>query len=34
MWTGFIWFSIGPVVGCYGYGNEPSGSVKNEEFLE
>jgi len=32
VWTGFIWFRIGPVVGCCEHGNEPSGSTKGGEF--
>jgi hypothetical protein len=34
VWTGFIWFMIGPVVGCCELGNKPSGSIKGGVFLD
>jgi hypothetical protein len=33
-WTGLIWLMIGQVAGCCECGNEPSGSIKREEFLD
>jgi hypothetical protein len=32
VWTGFIWFRMGLMVGSCEYGNEPSGSIEGEEF--
>jgi len=31
-WMGFIWLSIGTVAGICECGNEPSGSIKCQEF--
>jgi hypothetical protein len=33
-WTGYVWLRIGPVARSCEHGNEPSGSVKGEEFPE
>jgi len=30
LWTGFMWLTSEPVVGCCVYGNEPLGSVKRK----
>jgi hypothetical protein len=30
LWSGFSWLSMGPVVGCSTYGDEPSGSGATE----
>jgi hypothetical protein len=34
VWTGFIWLRIGPVACSREHGNEPSGSIKGEKFLD
>jgi hypothetical protein len=34
MWTGFIWLRIGTSGGCYEHGDETSGSIKVDEFLD
>jgi hypothetical protein len=34
VWTGFMWFRIGPVAGSYEHGSEPSGSVKAGSLKE
>jgi hypothetical protein len=33
VWSGFIWIEIGLMAGACEHGNEPSGSVKGEDFL-
>jgi hypothetical protein len=33
-WRGFNWLRMGPVLDSCEYGNESSGSIKGEEFLE
>jgi hypothetical protein len=33
-WEGVHWMHLGPVSGPCEHGNEPSGSIKDEEFLE
>jgi hypothetical protein len=33
-WTGLIWLRIGTGGGYLKRGNEPSGSIKYEEFLD
>jgi hypothetical protein len=34
LWTGCVWFKMGPVAVCCGHGNEPSCSIKGREFLD
>jgi hypothetical protein len=33
MWTDFIWLRIVSIGGLYKHGDEPSGSIKDSEFL-
>lgn len=33
-WSVFIWVRVGPRGGCWEYRNEPSGYVKDKEFLD
>jgi hypothetical protein len=33
VWTGFIWLRIGMMVGSFEQGSEPSGFMKDREFL-
>jgi hypothetical protein len=33
-WTGSSWLSTRTVAGCFECDNEPSGSMKNGEFLD
>jgi len=34
MWTGFIWLCVGTVAGSCEHGNNPSGSIKDGDFLD
>jgi hypothetical protein len=33
VWSGFVWFRIGPSAGCCEHGNEPLGSINGKEYL-
>jgi hypothetical protein len=34
MWIAFIWLMIGTSGGSCEHGNEPSGAIKDREFLD